>query len=1619
TGDQFDFVPIGLHAGFIHIFLILIIIIIIIIAVTRRPSAQFMECSDLVLDPPELVVRYGDPVSVSCRSLSEYTDLGWIVSLGKVSSLDNQTVIWKTDNLTDWEIQPVCYKILNGVQCRSILPLTVYKLPDEVSFSIVNHVGPMVEGRKYELQCDVYNFAPVNVLAVFWYKGEELLKNRGFTDLPTKTPSNRSISHKITAGRDDGEAQYWCEAKLKLGPAGPQPSPIIKSNLLKVAVHYKPVIKNCSAWSPMINTPLSAYPHNVTGNPTPDITWHRDKSPVSPDMILSRNDSGTYGLLAINKMGKAPCAIKITVEYAPTFKCPAIYEGREHDSFLDKCSVMASPVANISWEKDGKMVNPLQNLTRRDSGLYMITAVNKHGVEKHSLTVNVLYGPEIEPGNSSHVMQKDSKALRTWMLSPGWVLANQPLLQVHLKDWNGQEAFADYDSFDMECEKLPDKVSFSIVNYIGRVIEGRKYELQCDVYNFAPVNVLAVFWYKGEELLKNRGFADLPTKTPSNKTVSHKITAGRDEGEAQYWCEAKLKLGPAGPQPSPIIKSNLLKVAVHYGPEIEPGNSSHVMQKGETVSLSCTAEGNPEPEVTWSFQSQTKATGRRQTTLTISEATFVDDGLYTCTAMNDLGNDTRTVKVHVEGDCPIEIQPVKLVVEFGASASANCSTSTTHHGMGWEASQGPVDMEENVQLITWRVDRLTHYDIQPLCYMNIDEQCSRNLPVIVYKRPDRVSISTVDHTGLMTEGRQYTLLCHVHNVAPVRLLTVNWYKGPHLVKRESFSDGTKFPANKNAALQISPSKDDDGVQYRCEAELNLGPEGPQPPPKVTSDPLHITAHRDCPIKIQPVKLVVEFGASASANCSTSTTHHGMGWEASQGPVDMEENVQLITWRVDRLTHWDIKPFCFMNIEAQCSRNLPVIVYKRPDRVSISTVDHTGLMTEGRQYTLLCHVHNVAPVRLLTVNWYKGPHLVKRESFSDGTKFPANKNAALQISPSKDDDGVQYRCEAELNLGPEGPQPPPKVTSDPLHITAHRDCPIKIQPVKLVVEFGASALANCSTSTTHHGMGWEASQGPVDMEENVQLITWRVDRLTHWDIKPFCFMNIEAQCSRNLPVIVYKRPDRVSISTVGHTGLMTEGRQYTLLCHVHNVAPVRLLTVNWYKGPHLVKRESFSNETKFPDNINAALQISPSKDDDGVQYKCEAELNLGPEGPQPPPKVTSDPLNITVHYKPETNCLNWSPMINTPLSSYPYKVAGNPTPDIIWHRDESLVSSDMILSRNDSGRYTFFASNLMGNASCVLSITVEYAPTFACPPSYEGREHDSFLDKCSVMASPEATVTWEKNGKMVNRLHHLTKGDSGSYVITATNKYGTEKHNLTIDVLYKPEINCLNWSPMINTPLSSYPYKVTGNPTPDIIWHRDESLVSSDVILSRNDSGRYTLFASNRMGNASCVINVKMEYAPTFACPPSYEGREHDSFLDKCSVMASPEATVTWEKDGKMVNRLHHLTKGDSGSYVITATNKHGTQQHSLTVDVLYGAKIQHISPSVGVNVGKKVSLQCTAEGYPIPEVMWSFQNQNITTRRHQTTLNIDKAKRSDAGQYTCIAINDLGSDAKTISLTVA
>nr|XP_046194597.1 vascular cell adhesion protein 1-like isoform X2 [Oncorhynchus gorbuscha] len=242
------------------------------------------------------------------------------------------------------------------------------------------------------------------------------------------------------------------------------------------------------------------------------------------------------------------------------------------------------------------------------------------------------------------------------------------------------------------------------------------------------------------------------------------------------------------------------------------------------------------------------------------------------------------------------------------------------------------------------------------------------------------------------------------------------------------------------------------------------------------------------------------------------------------------------------------------------------------------------------------------------------------------------------------------------------------------------CSLVVSPAGLVVKYGAPASANC-TSDTVTSMGWEPSLGESQLfGTEVKELTWRVDSLTDWNIKPQCFeiSEVGGHCARGLKVTVYKLPDRVSIRYLNHSGPVVEGHQYSLHCLVQNIAPIEHLRVTFFKvstnGEQTVLYtqplnndiHQLNNDMRRPVNESYSLQFSPTSVDDGAQWFCSAMLDLGPEGPRPPAVMESDRLNTTVHFAPEFSC---SAKLEVRAGEgLTCDVRGNPLPSVIWLRD---------------------------------------------------------------------------------------------------------------------------------------------------------------------------------------------------------------------------------------------------------------------------------------------------------------------------------------------------------------
>ncbi|XP_051573297.1 uncharacterized protein LOC127452116 isoform X2 [Myxocyprinus asiaticus] len=214
------------------------------------------------------------------------------------------------------------------------------------------------------------------------------------------------------------------------------------------------------------------------------------------------------------------------------------------------------------------------------------------------------------------------------------------------------------------------------------------------------------------------------------------------------------------------------------------------------------------------------------------------------------------------------------------------------------------------------------------------------------------------------------------------------------------------------------------------------------------------------------------------------------------------------------------------------------------------------------------------------------------------------------------------------------------------------CFLEISPSRVVVKFGDPVSVSCVASRPVRVLGWESIIGASHTQHDLS-VQWQVDSLTDWIEEPICygvFFTAPRQCEEKLNLVLYKL------------------------------------------------------STAIPVQVSSTLLIVPNRADDGAQYRCEAELELGAEGPQPSPTVQSEDLSIAVQYppefpSPEEEILEISEDGDMRLNCI---AVGNPPPVYTWSSSnlQEKVDNQPVLKAAllGPGVYTCTASNILGKRS---------------------------------------------------------------------------------------------------------------------------------------------------------------------------------------------------------------------------------------------------------------------------------------------------------------------------------
>ncbi|CAB1454994.1 unnamed protein product [Pleuronectes platessa] len=290
--------------------------VLVIVSLLDLLSDFSVSCCDYncanrtVFSPSRLVVKHGDPTSATCSLCPSCPDGIFDLEKSVGSNVKNgSTITWTVAKMTEWKTTPKCfYTTTDNIQCCTPLNITLYKTPDLVSVSFLNHSGPLFESRNYTLQCEVQNVAPIRSVHVTFFRGQTELGQKLSLSKPQEKPVTEVFSLGISTTKEDDGAQYWCQVKLELGPDGPQPPPMVASKNVTATVHYKP--QQLAPPPPDLITLTEGDPLELNctaeGNPSPS-------SVLSIQSVASEHE-GQYTCSVSNDVGTDTVTFRVDVK---------------------------------------------------------------------------------------------------------------------------------------------------------------------------------------------------------------------------------------------------------------------------------------------------------------------------------------------------------------------------------------------------------------------------------------------------------------------------------------------------------------------------------------------------------------------------------------------------------------------------------------------------------------------------------------------------------------------------------------------------------------------------------------------------------------------------------------------------------------------------------------------------------------------------------------------------------------------------------------------------------------------------------------------------------------------------------------------------------------------------------------------------------------------------------------------------------------------------------------------------------------------------------------------------------------------------------------------------------
>ncbi|KAM4696629.1 hemicentin-2 [Rhinophrynus dorsalis] len=1405
----------------------------------------------------------------------------------------------------------------------------------------------------------------------------------------------------------------------------------------------------------------------------------------------SSRHEGTYVCTAISKAGAGYTHVKVSVaDPPPTLSLLHNVTVSVGDLAVLSCQVLGEIRYNLSWAYDGDALKEgrlrvlpnssleIQNVQPSDAGEYHCTASNGHGTSTASVWLSVLKPPQIQLASSSNQLSNGGEVRVRCEVS------GVPVPHI---SWKREDAFlsngsrysiVDDGTLLIKNAGQEDAGNYSCVasNSLGtaeqsisltymerpkatavstsvQVPIGEDAVLECTTEGL-PVPLIT--WYKGDQEMTG-------TLIDAHRG-SLTLQEVRAEDAGEYTCVASNEAGAS---------SDVIQVDVGTPPEFRDFPLDAEVEVGESVTLTCSANGNPAPKVTWLRQDEGPVIPSEtieiiekpgSSTVLIKIARPEDAGVYVCEARNPFGWVQAEILLTVTGLASpvLAVAPSAVTVLAGHPVSLPCKLIAGNPlpVQRWIKDSAALQFQ-------WRhsIDGEGGLHIEPaitedagkyICEVtNAAGSTNHSLLLHVHVAP---SIVPGPKEYTTREGRAVTLSCNANgHPSPV----VTWTKDEVPLTPES----SHYYINRDGSLLVPLPSGADAGYYTCMATNQAG---------VSSRGMQLFVHTKPRIQVNgtydlsiPIHVVAALGAEITLPCEVQGIPPPVvSWRKDDLPLP------IVSARHHLLPSWSLKLSelrvmdsgyytCLVSNPAGNTSLTYSLEVQVPPRVHPAPKVLKVLL--GRTLQLPCLAYG-DPVPSLS--WYKDGEAM-RVGDQDSLQGPDGTISVIDVQLS---DSGTYLCVASSSAGEDSLEFRLEVLEPPhfedrsdvlLEQTSHETviltCPVQGTPVPLIrwMKNGVILTANLP-GIAQVGNGSLVIESPLPNHSGDYI----------------CLATNEAgSAKRKTKLVVYAKP-RILEDGQGQNISVMANQPLTLGCEATGVP---FPTVTWSKDGKTV--------TEAPGitllAAGQSLRFHRIRKDDTGSYTCSAVNRAG---------EAQRTFNVMILVSPTiygAGSLQDVTARDGADVELHCKTSGVPQPQIEWTKDGQplpygdshvqLLEGGQVLRINgtrlsDQGRYQCLAFNHAGQQVKDFNLKIHTPPTIWS--SNETTEVASLLHgavelKCEARGSPLPSITWFKDKRPIVssawasyrdsgrslQLSRVQLSDAGAYTCRANNHAGTAEKSYRLDIYVAPDIDGAGGKPQAIKAIVGRSLELectaTGHPPPSLSWLKDGLMVSERDGLQIKDGGRTLHIESvseGTQGTFTCVAislagETVLHYTVVVLVPPKVligEGSGHMTVtvndpLDLfCHVTGFPPPRVRWFRDDHLIEGLEgvetldggqtlairQVQPGDAGIYMCKADGEAGAAE--ATVDV-YVQELPTVSIAGGSSVVtamflKNVVLECDVSGSPPPSVSW--WRDGLPLPVHGPKLEIDSISVNDEGVYTCVATNPAGEGRQDVFLTV-